>query len=267
MKRMIDISCGNSFLGMSYLSWLLFPFDGVFRKRQKEYKNISYKLFVIISFALPQSSYFNFLRSIQIILFLSNFYSNAFFNWYEKVTCKNCGTESTKLNLARQKKRGSVGTLYCTQCPNFSTKSQNDLHYHIAKKHGVPNPDITFKCKLWYAEIPGFHALPQHKNTQHGTQIGFGASDFDVEDIVGDVDDHGLREESESCKQFLADTEMENGRHRVFNFGMSSFEISLLNYRLDYVLKELNCAAEVNPAFGFVLKNIEDGRCRYFYAH
>ena len=60
---------------------------------------------------------------------------------------------------------------------------------------------------------------------------------------------------------------MENGRHRVFNFAMSSFDISLLSNILDYVFKELKCAAKVNFAFGFVLKIIEDGRCRYFYAH
>ena len=88
-----------------------------------------------------------------------------------------------------------------------------------------------------------------------------------MEDIVGDVDDQSLREELESCKHFLTDTEMENGRHRVFNFAMPSFDMSLLNDKLGYVFKELKCAAKVNLAFGFVLKNIEDGMCRYFYAH
>ena len=84
---------------------------------------------------------------------------------------------------------------------------------------------------------------------------------------MGDVDDQSLREELESCKHFLTDTEKENGRHRVFNFVMSSFHIALLNDKLDYVFKELKCAAKVNLAFGFVLKKIEDGMCRYFYAH
>ena len=69
-------------------------------------------------------------------------------NRYEKVTCENCGTQTTKLNLARHKKSCSAGTLHCNQCPNFFTKSQNALNYHIAKKHSVPKPDITFKCKL-----------------------------------------------------------------------------------------------------------------------
>ena len=92
-------------------------------------------------------------------------------NRYEKITCENCGTQTTKLNLARHKKRCSAGTLHCSHCLNFSTKLQNDLNYHIAKKHSVPKPDITFKCKLCYAEFPGFYALRQHRNTQHGPQM------------------------------------------------------------------------------------------------
>ena len=145
--------------------------------------------------------------------------------------------------------------------------SQDDLNYHIAKKHIVPRPSITYKCKLCHAEFPGFYALRQHKNTQHGTQVEFGASNIDVVDIVGDADDQSLREELESCKHFLTDTEMEKGRHRAFNFAMSSFDISLLNDKLDYVFKELKCAAKVNLAFVFVLKNIEHGVSRDFYPH
>ena len=115
--------------------------------------------------------------------------------------------------------------------------------------------------------IPWLLCFTSTKNTQHGTQIGFGASSINVEDIVGDVDDQSLREELESCKHFLTDTEMENGKHRVFKFAMSSFDISLLNDKLDYVFRELKCASKFNVAFGFVLKNIEDGMCRYFYAN
>ena len=94
-----------------------------------------------------------------------------------------------------------------------------------------------------------------------------GANVIVVEDTVGDVGDQSLGEGLESCKHFLTDTEMENGRHRVFNFAMPSFDMFLLNDRLDYVFKELKFAAKVNLAFGFVLKKIEDGMCRYFYAH
>ena len=90
----------------------------------------------------------------------------------EKVTCENYGDQTTRNNTVRHKKRCSVGTLYCTQCPNLSTKSQNDLNYHFAKKHITPKPEVTFKCKLCNAEFPGFYALRQHKSTQHGAQIG-----------------------------------------------------------------------------------------------
>ena len=48
---------------------------------------------------------------------------------------------------------------------------------------------------------------------------------------------------------------------------MSSFDMSLLNDKLDYVFKGLKCTAKVNLAIGFVLENIEDGMCRYFHAH
>ena len=86
-------------------------------------------------------------------------------------------------------RRCSVETLYCTQYPNFSAKLQSDLNYHIAKKHSVPRPSKTYKCKLCHGELPAFYASRQHKNIQHGPQMGFGASNIDVEDIVGDVDD------------------------------------------------------------------------------
>ena len=75
-------------------------------------------------------------------------------------------------------------------------------------------------------------------------QIRSGTTNADVENILGDVDNQGLREELESRKHFLTDTEMETGRHRVFNFPMSSFDMSLLNDKLDYVFKELKCAAK-----------------------
>ena len=55
-------------------------------------------------------------------------------NRNEKVTCENCGVQITKLNLARFKKSCSAGTLFCTQCPNFFTKSRDDLIFHFDKQ-------------------------------------------------------------------------------------------------------------------------------------
>ena len=50
----------------------------------------------------------------------------------EKIKCENCGTQTTKPNLARHKEVCSVGKLYCNKSLNFST--QADLNDHIAKK-------------------------------------------------------------------------------------------------------------------------------------
>ena len=103
--------------------------------------------------------------------------------------------------------------------------SQDDLNYHIAKQHSVAGPSITYKSKLYQADFPGFYALRQHKNFQHGTQIGFGANNIDVEDLVGDVDDQGLREDLQSCRHFLDDSEIQKGRHSVFNFVVNNLTV------------------------------------------
>ena len=183
-------------------------------------------------------------------------------NRNEKVTCENCGVQITKYNLARHKKICSAGTLCCSKCPNFLTKLRDNLNYHIAKQHSAAGPSKTYKCKLCYAEFPGIYASRQHKNTQHGTQIGFGARHFDVEEIVGDVDDQNLREELQSCRYFLDDSEIQKRRHRVFNFAVNNLTAQVIEEKLDCVLDKLKCVAKLNLALGFTLKNIDDGKFR-----
>ena len=90
---------------------------------------------------------------------------------------------------------------------------------------------------------------------------------MDVEHIVGDVDDHKLREELRSCQHFFVDSELEKARHKVFNYELETLNETIVNEKLDHFFNNLKCAAKVNLAFGFILKNIEDGGFRYFYAH
>ena len=185
----------------------------------------------------------------------------------EKVTCEICGTRTKRNTFVRHKKRCSVGALFSTQCPNFSTKSQNDLNYRIAKKHSAPKPDVTFKWKLCFQEFPGFYALRQHRNTQHGMQVGSRTRDVDVQHRVGDVEDQRLREALRSCQPFLVDSELERARHNVFSYAMETLNETIVNEKLDHFFNISKCAAKVNLAFGFILKYIEDGGFRYFYAH
>ena len=188
-------------------------------------------------------------------------------NRNEKGIFENCGVQITKYHLARHKKSCFAGTLYCSKCPNFFRKSRDDLNCHIAKQHSAAGTSKTYKCKLCYADFPGFYALRQHKNTQHGTQFGFRAGNIDVEDIVGDVDYQSLREELQSCKHFLVDSEIQKGRHSVFNFAVNNLTAQVIEEKLDRVLDKLKRVAKLNLALGFILKNIEDGKFRYFYAH
>ena len=98
-------------------------------------------------------------------------------------------------------------------------------------------------------------------------QIGSGTRDVDVKHIVGDVEDHSLREELRSCQHFLVDSEFERARHKVFNYAVETLNETIVNEKVDHFFKNLKCAAKVCLAFGFILKDMEDGRFRYFYAH
>ena len=184
-----------------------------------------------------------------------------------KVTCENSGTSVAKINLSRHKSPCSGGTLYFPKYPNFSTKSRDDVNYHFAKQHSAAGPSLTFKCKECHAEFPGFYALRHHKNTQHGTQIRFGASNIVVDDIVGDFDDQSFREELQSCRHLLVDSEIRKRRHSVFNFVVNNLTAQVIEEKMDRVLDKLKCVAKPNLALGFIRKNNEDGKFRYFYAH
>ena len=188
-------------------------------------------------------------------------------NRYKKVTCENCGTQTTKLSLAHHKERCSAGTLYCTHCTRLSTKSRNDMNYHIAKKHSAPKADVTFKCKLCYQGFPGFYALRQRRNNQHGMQFESGTTDVEVEHIVGDIEDHSLTKELRSCQRFLVDSELERAIHKVFKYAVETLNETIVNEKIDHFSNNLKCAAKLNLAFDFILKNIDDGGFRYFYAH
>ena len=84
---------------------------------------------------------------------------------------------------------------------------------------------------------------------------------------MGDVDDRSLREELQSCTHFLVDSEIQKGRHSVFIFAVNNLTAQVIEEKLDRVLDKLKCVAKLNLALGFILKNIEDGKFRYFYVN
>ena len=186
-------------------------------------------------------------------------------NQYQKDICENCGTQTTKLNLARHKKSCSAGSLYCTQCPKFPTKSQIDLKYHIAKKHSAPKLDVTFKCKLCYQEFPRFYAFTLYINIE--TLNTACKSDQEQKMWMWNTSWEMLRIMARSCQHFLVDSELERARHKVINYAVEILNETIVNEKLDHFFNNLKCATKVNLAFGFILRNIEEGGFRYFYAH
>ena len=59
-------------------------------------------------------------------------------NRNEKVNCEDCGNIFTRINAARHQKRCAKGVVSCPEC-KYSTYNQQEMSYHMAKKHAEPN--------------------------------------------------------------------------------------------------------------------------------
>ena len=87
----------------------------------------------------------------------------------------------------------------------------------------------------------------------------------DLNKIVVDEDNgEKLKEELSACQHFLVDTEMENGRHKAFNFQVSKLDIKIINEKIGEVFNKQDSAAKINIALGFYLCIVETGEYRYY---
>ena len=140
----------------------------------------------------------------------------------------------------------------------------------MAKKHGQPCSKQSTVCSSCEQEFPSYYSLQQHRRKEHGAKQRKPSDTVaDLNKIVEDEGEDGekLKEELSACQHFLVDTEWENGRNKVFNFQMSKLDTKVINEKLEEVFNKLDSAAKINIALGFVLRNIETGEYRYFYAH
>ena len=81
------------------------------------------------------------------------------------------------------------------------------------------------------------------------------------------MEDHRLREELRSCQHFLVDSELERAGHKVFNYAIENINAEIVDEKLDHFFNNLKCAAKFDLVFGVILRNIEDGGFKCFYAH
>ena len=98
-------------------------------------------------------------------------------------------------------------------------------------------------------EFPSFYSLQQHKRRKHGTSTKVGTKSSEslkevLESEELDRNNEQLQQELSACQHFFDNTEMENGRHRVFNFKLSRLDPSEINEKLKEVFEKHNCAAK-----------------------
>ena len=144
------------------------------------------------------------------------------------------------------------------------------MSYHMAKKHAHSISKQSGICSSCEEEFSSYYSRQQHRRKEHGAKQRKPSDTVaDLNKIVEEEGEDGerLKEELSACKLFLVDTEMKNGRHKVFNFQMSKFNTKLINEKLEEVFNKLDSAAKTNIALVFFLRNIETGEYRYFYAH
>ena len=183
----------------------------------------------------------------------------------EKNTHRNCGTQIARNKSVRHKKRCSTGTMYYNHCAKSCSTFQDDWKYHFATKHSTPKPDVTFQYKHCKQKFPGFHALQQHKDNQHGCsypdnncwtwwhhqRIGWYESQRRV--AFMSTFPNGIW----TCK---GETQSLQLRSRKSQWNSSEWEAWCFfqQYKM--------CSASESGFWDF-LKNIEDGKCRCFHAH
>ena len=157
---------------------------------------------------------------------------------------------------------------FCTQCPNFSTTSQTDLIFHNAKKHSAAGPENNHTFKECSIEFPSIYSLRHHKQRYHTAEATSSGEKVDMQKSLADAgDDKSLEEVLQLCSYFLVNSEIQKGRHIVFNFVVNNLTAQVIEEKLDPVLDKIKCAPKLNLALGFILKNNVDGKFRYFYAH
>ena len=139
-----------------------------------------------------------------------------------------------------------------------------------SKKHAQPSSKQSTVYPSCEQEYPSYYSLHQLRRKEHGTKQrkpSDTVADLNKIAEVEEYDGEKLKEDPSACQHFLVDMEMENGRHKVLNFQMSKLDTKTIKGKLGEVFNNLDSAAEINIALGFVLRNIETGEFKCFYAH
>ena len=118
------------------------------------------------------------------------------------------------------------------------------MNYHMAKKHASSSSKKSTVCSSCEQELPSYYSLQQHRRKEHGAkQYKPSETAADLNKVVEEEEEVGekLKEELSACGHFLIDTEMEKGRHKIFNFQMSKLDTKIINKKLEGVQQARFC--------------------------
>ena len=81
--------------------------------------------------------------------------------------------------------------------------------------------------------------------------MGSGTRDVDVEHIVGDVEDHGLREKLRSYQRFVVAWELERTRHKVLSYAVETLNETIVNEKLHHFFQQFEKFSKNESDFWF----------------
>ena len=82
-----------------------------------------------------------------------------------------------------------------------------------------------------------------------------------------DNDSKSLKEDLPVCQHLLDYMHVEHGRQEVLNFSLSNLDTKEINENFNEFFANLNCAAKINVALGYILRSVETNDYRYYYLH
>ena len=145
-----------------------------------------------------------------------------------------------------------------------------ELSYHIAKANGAKVRNTLNKCVVCQKQFPSFYSLQPHRKKAHQASTKVGSSSTNrVREIMEKIDNDSksLKEELAACQHLFDNMHAEHGRQEVINFSLSDLDNKKINEKINEVFTNLNCAAKVNLALRFILRNVETNDYRYYYPH
>ena len=104
-------------------------------------------------------------------------------------------------------KRCAKGVISCPDS-KYSTYNQQEMNYHIAKKHAQPSSRQSMVCSSCEQEFPSYYSLQQRGRKELGAKQrkpNDTVADLNKVEEVEGKDGEKLKEELSACQLFLVE--------------------------------------------------------------